>query len=194
MTDPVKLNFKIYQGSTFGEVLRWESAEKVYKTITAVTQSAPVVITAIGHGIPADWRVKVTNVVGMTDINTTGYVQADPVTTDTLKINNIVSVAFKPYVSGGVLEYNKPVDMTGFTGKMQIRPTVDSATILHELTTENGGIVIDNVNKKITLNIPAATTAAFTFSTAVYGLEVYNSSGSFILTYGNITLIKEVVR
>ena len=59
MTAPVKTNFKIYQGSTFTEVLRWESYTKVYKTITNITKTAPVVITAIGHGMPVGWRAKV---------------------------------------------------------------------------------------------------------------------------------------
>ena len=35
MTSPVKLNFKVYQGSTFKEVLRWESSTKV----TALTNT-----------------------------------------------------------------------------------------------------------------------------------------------------------
>ena len=62
MSAPVKLNFKIYQGSTFKEVLRWETSTKVYKPISSITKAAPMVISSTAHGIPVGWRTKVTNV------------------------------------------------------------------------------------------------------------------------------------
>ena len=71
MTAPARINYKIYQGTTVSEVLRWESTVKVYKPITAITKSAPVVITSINHSLPIDWRVKITSVLGMLDINDT---------------------------------------------------------------------------------------------------------------------------
>lgn len=62
MPSPIKLNLKVYQGATFREPLRWESSTKVYKPISGITKSAPIVINAVGHGIPVGWRTKVTNV------------------------------------------------------------------------------------------------------------------------------------
>jgi len=197
MTTPAKINFKVYQGSTFSEVLRWETPTKVYKTISGITQAAPIVITTTtAHGIPANWRVKVTNVLGMTDINSTdNYQIATDVTSNTVTINSINSLGFKPYVSGGVVEYNQPVDLAGYTGRMQIRSDVDSATIITELTTANGGVTFNNTLKTITLNIPAATTTNFTFTTAVYDLELI-SSGNQVTQFcgGILTLFKEVTR
>lgn len=35
-----------------------------------------------------------------------------------------------------------PLDLSGYTARMQIRPSVGSATINDELTTENGRLVI----------------------------------------------------
>ena len=61
MTQPVKINFKIYQGSTFSQVLRWESSEKGYATITAISKAAPMVITAPSHGVPTGWRFSVSS-------------------------------------------------------------------------------------------------------------------------------------
>ena len=78
---------------------------------------------------------------------------------------------------------------------MQVRGKVDSTTVIVELTTENGYIVIDNTTKTITLNIPAAITAAFTFSTAVYSLEILSGGGNVTpFCEGTITLVKEVTR
>ena len=196
MSAPAKLNFKIYQGSTFSEILRWESSVKVYKPITAITKSAPLVVTAVAHGVPLEWRVKFTNIAGMTDLNSTEtYHLVTSKTADTITINNINSLGFKDYISGGIVEYNTPTDMTGYTARMQLRPKLDSSTIIEELTTENGKIVIDNVNKTIKLLISATDTAAYTFSTAVYSLEVISSGGQVIpFANGVISLVKEVTR
>ena len=47
MTTPAKINFKVYQGSTFSEVLRWESSSKGYKTITGISNTAPVPLASM---------------------------------------------------------------------------------------------------------------------------------------------------
>lgn len=196
MTTPAKINFKVYQGSTFSEVLRWESPTKVYKTITGIAQAAPVVITSVAHGVPPDWRVKLTNILGMTDLNSSEVYQVvTSTTTDTITINNINSLNYKAYVSGGIIEYNQPINLAGITGRMQIRADIDSTTVLAELTTLNGGILIDNVLKTITLTIPASTTADFSFTTAVYDLELVSSGGQVTPFCGGIlSLYKEVTR
>lgn len=196
MTAPVKLNFKVYQGSTFSEVLRWESATKVYKTITGITKAAPTVVTAVAHGLPVGWRTKITNVVGMTAINSAdNYNTVSEATTDTITLNDINSLGYTAYASGGVLEYNLPVDMTSFTARMQIRPSLTSTTTIKELTTVNGGIVLDNSLKTITIFMSATDTAAFTFSTAVYSLELVSSGGIVTqLVTGNMSLVQEVTR
>ena len=194
---PVKLNLKVYQGSTFTEVLRWESSTKVYKPITAITKAAPVVITATAHNCPAGWRARVTNVAGMKEINSLpdAYYLVTDTTTNTVTINAINAVGFNEYTSGGILEYNDPINLAGYTARMQLRVKLTDTVVIKELTTQNGGIVIDNTAKTITIVISAADTAAFTFSTAVYSLEMISSGGevSQMLT-GTLTLVKEVTR
>jgi hypothetical protein len=196
MSTPAKINFKLYQGSTFNEVLRWESSLKTYATITGISKSAPLVVTAPAHGVPVEWRVKFTNILGMTDLNSTDtYYQATSVTSDTITINDINSLGFKTYTGGGVIEYNTPISLTGFTARMQIRSKIDSATVILELTTENSFINISNITKTITLTIPSTTTSGFTFSTAVYSLELISSGGQVTpFCDGTITLVKEVTR
>lgn len=196
MSTPAKINFKLYQGSTFSEVLRWESSLKTYAAITGISKSAPLVVTAPAHGVPKEWRVKFTNILGMTDLNSNDvYYQATSVTSDTITINDVNSLGFKAYTSGGVVEYNTPIDLTGFTARMQVRSKIDSAAVLVELTTENSYITISNINKTITLTIPATVTSGFTFSTAVYSLELVSSGGQVTpFCEGTITLVKEVTR
>lgn len=192
---PSKINFKIYQGSTFSEVLRWESSKKIYKTITGISNAAPCVITSTTHGVPDGWRVKVTNVAGMTDINSTEtYHLATVLTTDTIELNAVNSVGYKTYTSGGILEYNEPIDLTGYTARLQLRAKLEDTTLLHEMTTEDGGIVIDAINNTITLVISATDTALFTFSSAVYSLELISGTTVVPFINGTMTLVKEVTR
>lgn len=195
MAAPIKINFKMYQGSTFREVLRRESSTKVYKPITAITKAAPVVITAVGHGVPAGWRVKVTNVVGMKEINNSNdYYTATNTTADTITLNAINALGFTDYTSGGVVEYNQPTNLTGVTARMQIREKLTSTTSLAELTTENGKIIIDTALKTITMLISAADTALFTFSSAVYSMELIEGTEVTPFIYGDISLVKEITR
>ncbi len=195
MAAPVKLNLKVYQGATFRETLRWESGTKVYKPISGITKTAPVVITATAHGIPAGWRAKVSNVLGMTEINSgDNYYTITEVAANTVTINAVNAFGFKDYISGGVLEYNQPVELAGLTGRMQIRGKITDAEYILELTTENGGIIIDDTAKTITIVLTAVQTAALTFASAVYSLELVSGSEVTPFLNGSISLEKEVTR
>jgi len=195
MTAPAKINFKIYQGSTFNETLRWESSTIVYVPITNITKSAPVVITAPGHNVPVEWRVKFSNIGGMTELNSVDtYYQVTETTTDNITLNAVNSLGYKAYTQGGVVEYNKPINLTNVIGIMQIRAKLEDSTVIEELTTENGMIVIDTTKSTITLNIPAFNTAGYTFSTAVYSLELNIGVQITPFIQGNISLVKEVTR
>ena len=90
--------------------------------------------------------------------------------------------------------------LVAHTARMQIRRTVDSATSMISLTTENGRITINpNIsgntrNNEISLLITAADTATLTTS-GVYDLEIISSSGTVSkVIRGDVTLIPEVTR
>ena len=175
------------------------------------------------------WPVAVTNVKGMTEINAEANNVRDsdfhPVTVidpDTIEINDINASGFKAYVSGGVIQYNTPVDLSGYKARDTIKkkvgknmlictgagttgsvlPTgpgpdggatwaatalpatkqwsagmtaslndVIDTTALLFLSTDNGGITIDNTAKTITLTIRAYDSDAATWSQGVHELE-----------------------
>lgn len=196
MATPAKLNLKVYQGSTFTQVLRWESSTKVYVPITNITNSAPMVVTAVAHGIPVGWRAKITNAGGIVAVNTLDYNVVTGTTTNSVTFNQVNSVGFNAYTSGGILEYNQPVPVNNYIARMQIREKVTSTSPIYSMTTENGRIVFDNTYKTVTLSIPGATTTGFNFSTAVYALEFESTVTGEITTFiaGSITLVPEVVR
>lgn len=197
---PAKINYKIYQGSTFQETLRWESETKVYAPISAITKDAPCVITTTSaHTVPLGWRVRVTNVAGMREINTIAddaYYLVTGITSTTVSLNKVNSLGYTAYTSGGVIEYNMPVPLAGYTAQMQIRESLDSDTVIHQMTSAAGdGIVINTSDSTIFLTIPASVTRDFNFDSAVYSLELTNSSGVVTpFMAGNLTLIREVTR
>lgn len=67
-----------------------------------------------------------------------------------------------------------PVNLTGYTVMMQIRPYPLSNTILYDASSN---IVLGGVNGTITLTIPAATTLTFTWWTGVYDLLLTSPTG-----------------
>lgn len=193
---PARINYSVMQGSTFRDTLRYESSEIVYKLITNIAKSAPISITAIGHGLTEGWRFKVSGVGGMKEINDEDtYHKAHVVDVDTISINNINSLTYSLYTTGGVVEYFKPITLVGMTARMQIRLRIDSTDIIHEMTTENGGITLDSTDSTIKLKIPASITSSFDFSSAVYNLELIDTMGDVVsLSRGLMTLVREVTR
>ena len=97
----------------------------------------------------------------------------------------------KPFVYKDSL--GLPIDLSGFTARMQMRPSKSSSMVLLDLTTENGGIVIDGPAGAVTLVFTEAMTSALSRS-GVYDLELVNGSTVMRLVEGEITLSKEVTR
>lgn len=191
---PAKVNFKIYQGSTFAETFRWESALVTYLPITAITKTAPVVVTCTGTLPPVGWRAKITGVVGMKEINSDEYRLVTSTSGNTVTFNSINASGYNTYTSGGILEYNTPLDLAGYTGRLQIRPQTSSNTVILELTTQNGGIIIDNTLKTIGVNITATQTQALNFTSAVYSMELVKGTEVITFINGSVSLVTEVTR
>lgn len=72
---------------------------------------------------------------------------------------------------------NNPVNLTGYTARMQARRSKTSEEAVVDLTTENGGIVLGGATGRITLRIPAATTNTYTWLRAYYDLELVAPGG-----------------
>src|SRR5574337_809461 len=185
----------IEQAKTFSRVLRWETAPIVYKPITAITQAAPAVVTATAHGIPAGWRVALLSVKGMVQINSQNtpprsadYHKATVVDPNTVSFNDINSLGYSAYTSGGVLAYNTPTPLTGYTAAMSIKDKIGGTELLR-LDTVGGRIAIDTVNMTITLTIDATTTAGLTWTSGVYDLKLISSTGvATELLAGNVSV------
>lgn len=64
------------------------------------------------------------------------------------------------------------VDLSNFRAAFEIRENVGGTRLL-QASTGNGMITIDDTEDTITFDIPAATTEALSFNTAIYNLELY---------------------
>ena len=195
----------IQQGKTFALILRWETEPIIYKPIAAIQQAAPARLDVTGHGVPDGWRAAVTNVKGMTEINAVDPVKVrdseyHPVTVidaGVIEFNDINAAGFKAYVSGGYLQYNTPVDLAGFTAQMEIKDKV-GGTVLASADAADAPldilkIAIDNDKKTITLTISATATAAITWKSGHYELEMKSLAGVVTtLIVGRVSVTREV--
>ena len=88
-----------------------------------------------------------------------------------------------------------PFNFTGYTGRMQIRRTIESPDVMIELTTANSGIQYTNAaSGELTVRMTAVQTAALETS-GVYDLEIINGAGEVSkLLKGAFTLLPEVTR
>jgi hypothetical protein len=96
-----------------------------------------------------------------------------------------------------------PIDLTGYTAKMQVRQKLSSVTPEHEFTTENGGIVLGGELGTVTIQATAEETASWSWGSAdtsqrmvgIYDLELVNSDGEVRrLLEGSFTVKREVTR
>lgn len=192
----------IIKGKTFSRVVRWETTPIVYKPITGIAQAAPAVVTVVNHELPPGWRVAIVSVQGMFEINAqntpprnSDYTLASLIDPDTISLNEVNAAEFSAYDSGGYVQYNTPHDLTGYTARMQIRPSYTSATILLELTTANSRIILDNLDKVITLQIAATDTDDITWKSGVYDLEMVSPSAVVTqLLRGNVVVLEEATK
>src|SRR5688572_27192114 len=120
------------------------------------------------------------------------YTRAEATDANTLTLVDVNSAEYTAYESGGYVMYYTPVNLSGYTARMKIRDRI-GGTELEELTTENGGIALDNVDKTITLLIDAAATEDYTWKKGVYDLEMVAPDTTVTaLLRGSVTVVREV--
>lgn len=87
-----------------------------------------------------------------------------------------------------------PVDLTGYTAHMQIRPSnADATSVVYLDLTSSSGITLGGSAGTIAVFLPASVTSALTFGNAVYDLKMTNGSGNVTrLLQGAVTLSYQV--
>lgn len=97
-----------------------------------------------------------------------------------------------------------PIDLTGYSARMQLRERVDATVVDLEITTANGRLAVTPAGGQIDLLVAAADSAALAVNNVAtkyaYGLEIYKPAAgedpelvTSLLT-GVVTVYPEVVR
>jgi hypothetical protein len=90
-----------------------------------------------------------------------------------------------------------PMNITGYTAKMQIRSVIGASTALMTLTTGsagagpvyNSGIILGTTNGQITIYITATDTLAISWVTGVYDLDLVSPTGFITrVVQGNVSV------
>ncbi len=89
-----------------------------------------------------------------------------------------------------------PVDISGYSAQMQVRPTSGSTgTPLVDISSEDGDIVIDGPAGKMELNIPKEVTVTVPVGEYVYDLLVTGPTGLVEeLIFGFVTVKERVTK
>ena len=88
-----------------------------------------------------------------------------------------------------------PVDITGCTAHMQVRARTDCTTVVLDLSTKNGGIVLGGLTGTVALVISATQTAALVVHAGVYDLGIKFPDGTIRrLLSGAVTVSPRVTR
>lgn len=87
-----------------------------------------------------------------------------------------------------------PVNLTGYTARLQIRTSLTESTTIASLT-QGSGITLGGALGTIVLLLSAVQTAAITQTKGVYDLELQSGDGTVTrLLEGKVTIKPEVTR
>ena len=86
------------------------------------------------------------------------------------------------------------IDLTGATARMQVRPEIDSATIIISLTIGNGRLTISGALGEIEILISATDTTALEVGNYYYDLELVQGDFVTRLIEGRFYVKGEVTR
>jgi selenophosphate synthetase-related protein len=87
-----------------------------------------------------------------------------------------------------------PVNLTGYTARMQVRENYESDSTLVSLTSSGGDIVLGGALGTIAVTIAATATQLLQLDEAVYDLELVNGATVTRLLQGKAIISREVTR
>lgn len=200
--------YTIQQGATFRAKLTYMQPVLAVKAISGITTSIRPTLTATAHGIPAgiDWPVWIRGVKGPVKLNHATEQLGDhnaaylATRVDANALTLLADTSDYPaYASGGELAYQPPVDLTGCTALMHVRERLtDTATVLtlsSATAAPASRLAITSASGLIEVEISDEDTAAITWKTAVWDLEITHPDGSKTrLASGQFVVDPEVTR
>lgn len=182
-----KLNLTIRRGASSDIPIRIETDELIYRPITAMTNGAPLQITAPAHGLPNGWRAAIQNAGGSSEINLPWDRLRDAdlrkiawIDADHFTFPEINSSAWRAYTSGGQVVYYQPLDLSAFSSaSMDVRAAVGESLLAH-YSTAAGTLEIDTANSAIWMRLSVTDTESMPAADLVFDIELTRSAGGVI--------------
>lgn len=119
-----------FAGSTIA-VLTGFDAESPSRSITAITKADPAVVTSAGHGMSDGDVIKITGIVGMTELND-GVFVVNVLSANTFELVDVNSTAYTAYSSGGKFDkaaFSNFCELTGYNRQGGSSPEIDSTSL-----------------------------------------------------------------
>lgn len=177
---PACLPLRLVRGATYRDTRRLMQPPKEYRPLTGISPTAPVRLTAPGHGLVGDWIAWVTGTSGLPDLNREPPRQlphrVEVIDADTLEINRLSAAGFNPAAGSGQLIYQPPVDLAGATARLTFRSQEEGGAELLVLVTGAG--VTTTAPGTLTVEIAAEDTAGISWTSAWYHLDIVFPDGT----------------
>lgn len=113
------------------KVLTGYDAESPSTALTAITKANPAVVTAASHGLVDGDVVKITGVVGMTEVNN-GVFAVEYVSGTQFKLVDTDSSGYGTYTSGGLIDegtFSNLCELTNYNRQGGTSPEIAATTI-----------------------------------------------------------------
>jgi hypothetical protein len=178
---PARLNqpLTMTKGGTFRQSFLLQQPVTRFRPVTTSKPSSPVELTVPNHGLLSGQPIWIEDVRLFVELNkprSGNPIYADVIDSDTLRLVD-VSGAGKPRAQGGQIIYQRPVDLTGASARIEL--VLPPPAVPPEIPepAPSFDAEIDPEIGKITVLIPAGETAAMTWTRAKFRLWVTMSNG-----------------
>lgn len=178
----------IPKGSTYVASLFWGLRQLQYIAITGQPSKVPLRFTCQSHGLIS--RVPV-NVLGHPTLSKSRSYAVRVIDADTVEINSLANPTYPDFATGWYLSAATPIDLAGKTGSLQVRAKAADADPLISLTTENGGLVFDDTDKRIDLVFAETDLDAVSVNSGVWFLEVTDGGVAKRVVAGKVRFLAE---
>jgi len=89
----------------------------------------------------------------------------------------------------------RPIDLTGYSARMQVRADAASQVVLLELTTDNSGVVLAGKTGVVSLYVSVQGTANLGWQKGVYDVKLTAPSGEvFNLVAGTVSVSPSITK
>lgn len=127
-----------FQGTTLAVITGATGTQ----AISAATKANPCVVTASGHAFVVGDVVRISGVVGMTQLNGNDYV-VSAIATNTITLKDVDSTDYGTYVSGGVAAkgaFSNFCELTGFDRSGGAAAEIETTTICSDAQEFEAGL------------------------------------------------------